>query len=65
MIDIDDPLDRGELLGEMDYETFLQGDLDLPGRRLKRMATGRITRRATGDPKGVVYHHRGAFERAR
>ena len=37
VIDIDDPLDQsGELLGEMDYETFLQeGDLSLPGRHLK------------------------------
>jgi fatty-acyl-CoA synthase len=66
MIDIDDPLgDGGELLGEKDYEAFLEeGDADfpiLPPDDEWRAISLCYTSGTTGDPKGVVYHHRGAF----
>ena len=66
VIDIDDPLDKsGELLGEMDYETFLQeGDPEFtwtPPEDEWQALSLNYTSGTTGDPKGVVYHHRGAF----
>ncbi|MBG05923.1 MAG: acyl-CoA synthetase [Rhodospirillaceae bacterium] len=66
VIDIDDPLDQsGELLGEMDYETFLQeGDPEFtwtPPEDEWQALSLNYTSGTTGDPKGVVYHHRGAF----
>jgi fatty-acyl-CoA synthase len=66
VIDIDDPLHAGgELLGEMDYEAFLAtGDPDAPwqGPRDEWDAIAlNYTSGTTGNPKGVVYHHRGAF----
>jgi 3-(methylthio)propionyl---CoA ligase len=66
VIDIDDPLhEGGALLGETDYETFLaSGDPDadwaLPADEWQAIALN-YTSGTTGDPKGVVYHHRGAF----
>jgi fatty-acyl-CoA synthase len=65
VIDIDDPLaNGGELLGEMDYETFLEeGDPsydDGPDDEWDAICLN-YTSGTTGDPKGVVYHHRGAF----
>ena len=66
VIDIDDPLaDGGELLGDRDYEAFLQeGDPDFewrpPADEWQAVALN-YTSGTTGNPKGVVYHHRGAF----
>ena len=67
VIDIDDPLAQpgGRLLGEMDYEAFLAtGDPDfaweLPDDEWRAIALN-YTSGTTGNPKGVVYHHRGAY----
>ena len=66
VIDIDDPLyDGGSLVGEMDYEAFLrQGDPDfewsLPEDEFGPIALN-YTSGTTGNPKGVVTHHRGAY----
>ena len=66
VIDIDDPLaEGGELLGEIEYETFLaKGDMDfrfqMPVDEWNAIALN-YTSGPTGNPKGVVYHHRGAF----
>ena len=66
VIDIDDPLERtGELLGEQNYEDFLlEGDPDfewhVPRDEWQALAIN-YTSGTTGNPKGVVYHHRGAF----
>lgn len=56
---------EGELLGEMDYEAFLAtGDenleWDLPENEWNAISLN-YTSGTTGDPKGVVYHHRGAY----
>jgi fatty-acyl-CoA synthase len=65
LIDYDDPEfpQGGESLGE-DYEAFLQsGDPDyawaMPGDEWDALALN-YTSGTTGNPKGVVYHHRGA-----
>lgn len=67
VIDIDDPYyEGGELVGSMDYEAFLQqGDADtytwsLPDDEWDAIALN-YTSGTTGNPKGVVYHHRGAY----
>lgn len=66
VIDIDDPsYEGGELIGSMDYEAFIaQGDPDyawqLPESEWDAI-TLNYTSGTTGDPKGVVYHHRGAY----
>ena len=66
VIDIDDPLfEGGELLGEKDYESFLrEGDANfeysLPADEWQAIALN-YTSGTTGDPKGVVFHHRGAY----
>ncbi|MCW9052868.1 MAG: acyl-CoA synthetase [Motiliproteus sp.] len=66
VIDIDDPsYEGGELLGEMTYEEFIaQGDADDdwkgPDDEWKAI-TLNYTSGTTGNPKGVVYHHRGAY----
>jgi len=66
VIDIDDPAGAGgDLLGDMDYEAFLAtGDPDFAGSgpedEWDAIAIN-YTSGTTGDPKGVVYHHRGAF----
>jgi fatty-acyl-CoA synthase len=66
VIDIDDPLAAGgELIGEKDYEKFLEeGDPDFAWRGPEdewQAITLNYTSGTTGNPKGVVYHHRGAF----
>ncbi|SIP94031.1 acyl-CoA synthetase [Marinobacterium stanieri] len=66
VIDVDDPLfDGGELIGDMTFDTLLAtGDDDfeweLPGEEWQSIALN-YTSGTTGNPKGVVYHHRGAF----
>lgn len=66
VIDIDDDLaDGGELIGEIEYETFLlEGDVDydwsLPEDEWQAICLN-YTSGTTGNPKGVVYHHRGAY----
>jgi fatty-acyl-CoA synthase len=66
VIDIDDPHGPGgERLGEMDYEAFLAtGDpafaWSLPDDEWRAIALN-YTSGTTGNPKGVVYHHRGAY----
>jgi len=66
VIDIDDSLaDGGELLGEMDYETFLNtgASCEYPdGISDEWQAISLLyTSGTTGNPKGCVYHHRGAY----
>ena len=65
VIDIVAPGTAGERLGETDYESFLKtGD---PERRFPppddewQALSLCYTSGTTGNPKGVVYHHRGAF----
>jgi fatty-acyl-CoA synthase len=70
VIDIDDPLaagypDSGTRLGERDYEALLaEGSPDFawhgPADEWRAIALN-YTSGTTGDPKGVVYHHRGAY----
>jgi fatty-acyl-CoA synthase len=66
VIDIDDPMaPPGELLGERTYEDFLaEGDpafeWQLPDDEWRAISLN-YTSGTTGDPKGVVYHHRGAY----
>ena len=65
VIDIVDPAAPGERLGAMDYEAFLAtGDPDfgeiLPQDEWDAIALN-YTSGTTGNPKGVVYHHRGAY----
>jgi len=66
VIDIDDPYwQHGELIGDLTYEAFLQkGDEDFTPYSVKdewNAITLNYTSGTTGDPKGVVYHHRGAY----
>ncbi len=66
VIDIDDPLSPpGKLLGDIEYEAFLRsGDPAfagaLPPDEWDAIALN-YTSGTTGRPKGVVYHHRGAY----
>jgi len=66
VIDIDDALaPPGKLLGEMDYERFIaEGDPNYawrhPADEWDAIALN-YTSGTTGNPKGVVYHHRGAY----
>jgi fatty-acyl-CoA synthase len=66
VVDIDDPLaQEGEFLGEIDYESFLEEgdpghDWALPADEWDAISLN-YTSGTTGNPKGVVYHHRGAY----
>jgi len=66
IIDIDDPLATGgERLGSVEYEELLaEGDPDflwqLPEDEWQAISLN-YTSGTTGNPKGVVYHHRGAY----
>jgi fatty-acyl-CoA synthase len=67
VIDYDDPeySGPGERLGSIEYEAFVaQGDPDfawkMPDDEWDAI-TLNYTSGTTGDPKGVVYHHRGAY----
>ena len=65
-VDIDDPLAAGgERLGEREYEAFIaSGDPDHSVRLPKdewQAITLNYTSGTTGNPKGVVLHHRGAY----
>ncbi len=66
VIDVDDAAcDSGELIGEIEYETFVAGgdpefEWRLPDDEWQAIALG-YTSGTTGDPKGVVTHHRGAY----
>jgi fatty-acyl-CoA synthase len=66
VVDYDDPefTGSGERLGEIDYEQFIAGgDPDyvwaMPEDEWDAICLN-YTSGTTGDPKGVVYHHRGA-----
>ncbi|MDF2182077.1 acyl-CoA synthetase [Neptuniibacter sp. CAU 1671] len=66
VVDIDDPYyTEGELIGATQYEALLDsGDADFVWPRVKdewNAITLNYTSGTTGDPKGVVYHHRGAY----
>jgi fatty-acyl-CoA synthase len=66
VIDIDDAAGPGgDRLGDMDYETFLAGGDPqfpevTPQDEWEAIALN-YTSGTTGNPKGVVYHHRGAY----
>ena len=66
LIDIDDPyFSGGELLGEKNYEDVLKtGDPDFRcfqiGDEWQAISLN-YTSGTTGNPKGVVFHHRGAY----
>ena len=66
VIDVDDPeVPGGERLGETDYEKLLAGgDPEFawppPGDEWDAISLN-YTSGTTGNPKGVVYHHRGAY----
>jgi len=66
VVDIDDALaPPGALIGECDYERFIaEGDADFtwtnPDDEWDAIALN-YTSGTTGNPKGVVYHHRGAY----
>src|SRR5712692_9725456 len=67
VIDYDDPefAGAGERLGSIEYEDFIKaGDPDfawaMPSDEWDAISLN-YTSGTTGDPKGVVYHHRGAY----
>jgi len=66
VIDIDDAMfDGGRRIGAKTYEQFLdEGEDDFPWQNPPdewRAITLNYTSGTTGNPKGVVYHHRGAY----
>jgi len=65
LIDINDPQAQGEPISETDYESFLQkGDEQyewlMPDDEWASISLN-YTSGTTGNPKGVIYHHRGAY----
>ncbi|KMZ13314.1 AMP-dependent synthetase and ligase [Candidatus Burkholderia humilis] len=70
VIDVDDPqyTGAGERIGEIEYEALLAGgDVDYawssPSDEWNAICLN-YTSGTTGNPKGVVYHHRGAYTNA-
>ncbi|WP_116134851.1 acyl-CoA synthetase [Trinickia diaoshuihuensis] len=70
VVDVDDPLytGPGEALGEIEYEALLaSGDPEFawqpPADEWDAISLN-YTSGTTGNPKGVVYHHRGAYTAA-
>jgi fatty-acyl-CoA synthase len=67
VVDVDDPLytGPGERLGRTEYEAFIAaGDPDFAGLSVGNESSAialNYTSGTTGNPKGVVYHHRGTF----
>ena len=66
VVDIDDPLaSGGDRLGELDYEALLaEGDVNFTPPPLAdewQALSLLYTSGTTGNPKGCVYHHRGAY----
>ncbi len=66
VIDVTDPAaTQGQPIGDIEYEAFLATDdsdsgWQLPGDEWQAIALG-YTSGTTGNPKGVVTHHRGAY----
>ncbi|MEM6902990.1 MAG: acyl-CoA synthetase [Pseudomonadota bacterium] len=66
VIDIDDPaMPDAEQVGSITYEAFLstgdpEAEWQMPADEWQAIALN-YTSGTTGDPKGVVYHHRGAY----
>ncbi len=66
VVDVDDVLaEGGELIGQIEYEALLEtGDpqfaWSLPADEWDAVSLN-YTSGTTGDPKGVVYHHRGGY----
>ncbi|MCW5698974.1 MAG: acyl-CoA synthetase [Rhodospirillales bacterium] len=66
VVRVDDALGpQGQSFGDMDYESLLsEGDdhapFEMPRDEWQAISLA-YTSGTTGDPKGVVYHHRGAF----
>ena len=66
VIDVDDPAYAGGgFLGEIEYEQFIAGgdpefEWQLPADEWDAISLN-YTSGTTGNPKGVVYHHRGAY----
>lgn len=66
VIDVDDPeYSGGRKLGQLDYEAFIaEGDPEFawqnPATEWQAISLN-YTSGTTGNPKGVVYHHRGAY----
>jgi fatty-acyl-CoA synthase len=67
VVDVDDPLytGPGERLGQIEYDDFIaSGDPAFAGRPVLDESSAlalNYTSGTTGNPKGVVYHHRGTF----
>ena len=65
LVEVDDPALGVESFGGVDYESFLADNADdfiasPPVNEWQAIALN-YTSGTTGDPKGVVYHHRGAY----
>jgi fatty-acyl-CoA synthase len=70
VIDVDDPLytGAGERLGQVEYDLFVAGgdadfDWQMPSDEWDAICLN-YTSGTTGNPKGVVYSHRGAYTNA-
>jgi len=65
IVDVHDAGVEGESLGDTDYESFLAGgdpefEWMMPENEWQAISLN-YTSGTTGNPKGVVYHHRGAY----